>query len=215
MMLHKLAFPIVGIALAMAFCAVAPQVHANSPQQDSIVEAARKAREQQKDQKPVKVYTNEDISQLKGAVSVVGQTPAEPAPADKAAAATPGKTSAPDETPKDAAAWRKRFADARKTLAADSKELDILQREFNLKQQQFYSDPNVALREQNSRKDLDDTQAQIDAKKADVEKDQQAISDLQDALRKSGGDPGWGTEPPNTTGANPGPNPGSNTGSNP
>jgi len=123
---------------------------------------------------------------------------------------TKGSSSSPTRRQPEAA-WRGRFAEARKTLAEDSKELDVLQREFNLKQQQFYSDPNVALREQNSRKDLDDTQAQIDAKKADVAKDQQAISDLQDALRKSGGDPGWGTEPPNSTGANPG----SNTGSNP
>jgi chromosome segregation ATPase len=210
MTLNKLAFPIVGMTLAMAFCAVAPHAYANPPQQDSIVEAARKAREQQKSQKPAKVYTNEDISQLKGAVSVVGQTPAESAPTDKAAAAAPGKTLAPEETPKDEASWRQKFAEARKMLAEDSKELDILQREFNLKQQQFYSDPNVALREQNSRKDLEDTQAKIDAKKADVEKDGQLISELQDALRKAGGDPGWATEPSNGTGANPAPGTGSN-----
>jgi hypothetical protein len=205
MVLRKLTYTVLGVTLAaIALCPVAQKAQAQTQQQDSIVDAARKAREQQKkDAKPAKVYTNEDITQLKGDVSVVGPAPAAPAtgtpgaavPGDKGA--TPGKAAAAsDETnPKDEAGWRKKFADARKTLADDSKELDILQREFNLKQQQFYSDPNVALREQNSRKDLDDSQAQIDTKKADVAKDGQAISDLEEALRKAGGDPGWATEP--------------------
>jgi len=65
-----------------------------------------------------------------------------------------------------------------------------------LKQQQYYSDPNVALREQNSRKDLDDSQAKITAKQQDVDRDKQAVSELEDALRKAGGDPGWATAPP-------------------
>ena len=73
--------------------------------------------------------------------------------------------------------------------------MDILQREFNLKQEQFYQDPTAALKQQYSREDLDKTQSQIDAKKQDVEKDKQAISDLEDELRRSGGDPGWANEP--------------------
>jgi hypothetical protein len=204
MVLRKLTFSVLGVTLAaITLCAEAQKAQAQTQQQDSIVEAARKTREQQKKEtKPAKVYTNEDITQLKGDVSVVGPAPAAPAapaagaaPGDKGA--TPGKAAAAsdDTSPKDEAGWRKKFAEARKTLAEDSKELDILQREFNLKQQQFYSDPNVALREQNSRKDLDDSQAHIDAKKADVAKDAQAISDLEEALRKAGGDPGWATEP--------------------
>ncbi len=209
MTINKFAFPIalpiVGMTLAITFCAGPRPAHAQTSQQDSIVEAARKAREQQKkDQKPAKIYTNEDISQLKGDVSVVGPAP-EATPADKAATAAKS-SGTPEETANAEASWRSKFAAARRTLADDSRELDILQREFNLKQQQFYSDPNVALREQYSRKDLDDTQAQIDAKKADVEKDRQAISDLQDALRKAGGDPGWAND---NTGSNGGPNTGS------
>lgn len=204
MVLRKLIFTVLGVTFAaITLCGVAQEAQAQpqQQQQDSVVEAARKSREQQKKEtKPAKVYTNEDITQIKGDISVVGPAPAAaPAPGAAPAAdkgATPGKAAASDDTNgKDEAGWRKKFAEARKTLAEDSKELDILQREFNLKQQQFYSDPNVALREQNSRKDLDDTQGQIDAKKADVAKDTQAISDLEDALRKAGGDPGWANEP--------------------
>jgi septal ring factor EnvC (AmiA/AmiB activator) len=71
------------------------------------------------------------------------------------------------------------------------RELDILQREFNLKQQQFYQDPNAALKQQYSRDDLNKTQSEIDAKKQAVERDKQALSGLEDELRKAGGDPGW------------------------
>ena len=52
------------------------------------------------------------------------------------------------------------------------------------------------MKQQNSREDLDKTQSQIDAKKQDVEKDKQAISDLEDELRKAGGEPGWANESP-------------------
>ncbi len=186
------------------------QVHAAFPQSAiSVAEAARKNREQKKDQKPVaKVYTNEDLPNLKGSVSVVGSVPAAPpaastdarpadgtAPAGVATGDKPGAEAAAVTAPappvKDEAYWRAAFADARKKLADDTKEADVLQREFNLKQQQYYSDPNQALREQNTRKDLNDTQAQIDTKNADVAKDKAAIANLEDELRKSGGDAGW------------------------
>jgi hypothetical protein len=167
----------------------------------SVADAARKAREEKKGQKPAaKVFTDDDIANLKGSVSVVGPAPVPPPDAaDKPAdgstpPATPAKAT-PTPAVKDEAYWRAAFAEARKKLADDSKELDVLQREYSLKQQQYYSDPNVALRQQYSNQDLIDTQAQIDKKKADVDQDNQAISTLEDDLRKAGGDPGWATEP--------------------
>lgn len=184
---------------AAAASSQASQPASSSADVNPLVAAARKAREQKAQQptKTLKVYTNDDLSGLKGAgVSVVGEAPAPLAAADTSnAAADKDKTAATGQPgPKDEAAWRARFAQARRNLADDTRELDILQREFNLKQQQYYSDPNEALREQNDRKDLDDTQAKIDAKKAAVEKDQQAITDLEDALRQAGGDPGWAVD---------------------
>ena len=48
----------------------------DSSQQNSLADAARKAREQKKDQpKPAKVFTNEDLAGLKGTISVVGNEP--------------------------------------------------------------------------------------------------------------------------------------------
>jgi hypothetical protein len=164
----------------------------------SLGDAARKVRAQKKEtSKPAKVFTNDDLGGLKGTISVVGNQPSPETGTDKA----PDKTEAkkPEDGKKDEASWRAKFAEARKLLAEDTKELDILQREYSLKQEQFYQDPNAALKQQYSRSDLDKTQSQIEAKKQAVEKDKQALSDLEDDLRKSGGDAGWANEPSGTS----------------
>jgi hypothetical protein len=198
------------ILLVLALCASLGQAQTApaAQQAPSVADAARKAREQNKARpQPAKVFTNEDVPNLTGVVSVVGTQPAEPAaapaagqpattpPTDASAAAAPAAAAPAQAVVKDEAYWRKAFADARKKLADDTKEVDILQREYNLKQQQFYMDPNVALREQNNRADLNRTLEQINAKKLDVERDQQAIAALEDELRQSGGQPGWSREP--------------------
>jgi hypothetical protein len=161
---------------------------------DSVADAARKARAQKKDSvKPAKVFTDDNVGDIKGQISIVGSQPASSADSagdkkdDAKAGAADGK--------KDEAYWQAKFAAARKVLADDTREVDILQREFNLKQEQFYQDPTAALKQQYSREDLDKTQSQIDAKKQAVEKDKEAISDLEDELRRSGGEPGWANEP--------------------
>jgi hypothetical protein len=167
--------------------------------QESVVEAARKAQATKKTAPKAKMtIDNDNLDTLTGTVNVVGPAPAPPedpakAAADKAkAAASPEEKKAPV---KDEAYWRQTFADANKKMADDAHELDILQREYNLKEQQYYSDPNTAMKEQYDRHDLTDTKTKIDAKTADVAADKQAISDLEDSLRQAGGDPGWATPP--------------------
>jgi len=179
----------------------------SSSQSDSLGDAARKARAQKKDpSKPAKVFTNEDVGSLKGTISVIGNEPAPGTGAFKTAEKNDDKKPAngadakstdvaKKEQAKDEPYWRAKFAAARKTLAEDTKELDILQREFNLKQEQYSQDPNWAMHEQNSRADINKTQSEIDTKKQDIDKDKQAISDLEDELRKAGGDAGWANEP--------------------
>jgi len=214
MMTLRISHLVTGILLASSLCPVLAQAQdAPAPQQPpSVADAARKAREQSKGRpQPAKVFTNEDVPNLKGTVSVVGTPPPEPAAAPAAAeaapaapagapaattpGAAPGAAAAPQPQVKDEAYFRGKFAEARNKLAADTKELDILQREYNLKQQQFYLDPNVALREQNNRADLNKTLELINAKKLDVERDQQAIAALETELRQAGGQPGWSREP--------------------
>jgi hypothetical protein len=172
-------------------------------EQESVADAARKAQAGKKPAaKPAKVITNDNLDTIKGTISVVGAEPSPPA--DQAApsgdkskaapAADKSKAAPPDDKnppAKDEAYWRKMFSDARKKVADDEHELDVLQREYSLKQQQYYSDPNTAMREQFNRQDLTDTKTKIDDKAAAVAQDKQAVADLEDALRQAGGDAGW------------------------
>jgi chromosome segregation ATPase len=155
---------------------------------DPVADAARKAREQQKAApKPKKVYTDDDVKPATPA-SDAAATPASGAAqaADNGTAANGAEK--PDDPEK---VWRKRFQDQRDKIAAAEKELDILQREADKAQVQYYNDPQKALQEQYSRKDINDKNAKIDQKKQDIANLKQQLSDMEDELRKSGGDPGW------------------------
>lgn len=159
---------------------------------DSLGQLAREERAARARAAAVREYTNGNIPR-QGAISVPGQ-PAEAAPSSGSEAATataaPAAPAASDDAQLEAQ-WRKKFADARTQLQLDQQELDVNQREFNLAQQQYYSDPNKALQQQYSRSDLDQKAQQINALKAKVAADQQAISDLTDQLRQAGLPPSW------------------------
>jgi DNA repair exonuclease SbcCD ATPase subunit len=167
--------------------------HASPAQQsgDPVADAARKAREQQKAApKPKKVYTDDDVK------------PATPASDAGAAPAAGGAQAAPGNAPDAAAngaggsggdekAWRKRFQDLRDKIAAAEKELAILQREDDKAQLQYYNDPTKAMNEQYSRKDINDKNAKIAQKQQEIADLHKQHDDMEDELRKSGGDPGW------------------------
>jgi hypothetical protein len=158
----------------------------NNPSTDDVAAAARKAREQAKSaEKPKKVLTNDDIPSAK----LAGDAPA----ADGAAAKPEGTTDkdAKADDPKSEVYWRKRFQQQRDKIAAAEKELDILQRELDKAQVQYYPDPQKALQQGFDRSDINDKTAKIDAKKKEIDALNQGMSDLEDELRKAGGDSGW------------------------
>jgi hypothetical protein len=171
-------------------------------QQDSdpVAEAARKAREQKKKDaaKPKKVYTDEDVNHLTSGGAQASSdadasgTAKEGGKNSEAQAKDAGaKTSEPQETAE--SKWRKQFREAYANLDRAQRELDILQREDGKAQVQYYSDPQKALTEQYTRKEINDKDAKIAAKKQEVEQLKQRISGMEEELRKSGGDPGWAT----------------------
>ena len=166
---------------------------------DSLADAARKAREQHKTAlKPKKVYTDDDVkpaapSSGAGAATETGGTQGAATGHEQGAAAkSAGAEAKEKENPE--TIWRKRFAAQREKVATAEKELDILQRESDKAQVQYFSDPQKALMEQNSRKDINDRDAKIAQKKDQIASLKQQLSDLEDELRKSGGDPGWARE---------------------
>ncbi len=180
-----------GLVLVPALCLAGlpagarPQGSSQQQTGDPLADAARKARESKKDTpKPKKVWTDDDLK--KGS----------PAP-DAAASSTPGTATASTgqgtktDDPNGEAAWRAKFKDQHDRIAKAEKELDILQRELQKAQLEYYPDPQKAMTEQNTRKEINDKTAKIDAKKKEIDQLKQGLDDLEDQLRKANGNPGW------------------------
>ncbi len=191
--------PLAVLSSAVLLCAF-PLLSQDASQQtgDPVADAARQSREAKKNAaKPHKVYTDDDVSRpnpappttpAPGAPGALpsGNTPAVVAPAAAASAA--------DQDAKTEAAWRKRFKDHRDKIARAEKELDVLQREEQKTQIQYYPDPQKAMNEQYTRKDINDKRDKIEAKRQEIAQLKQGLSDLEDDLRKAGGDSGWSRE---------------------
>jgi predicted RNase H-like nuclease (RuvC/YqgF family) len=175
------------------FTAPAQQNPAQPSTGDPVADAARKARAEQKTApKPKKVFTNDDIPSA--------APPSAPASTDaknKNATEARGddksgqKQADPADDPKTQAYWQKQAKKLRAKLAAAEQELDVLQRELNKDDLQYYPDPQKALMQQYNRSDINEKTAKVAAKKAEVESLKQQVADLEDAVRKAGGDPGW------------------------
>jgi hypothetical protein len=181
---------------SIAFLSVPVRAQDSSQQTgDPVADAARRSREaKQNAAKPKKVYTDDDISRRKPAPSTTDATGTAANP-NAATTAAPANAAAPaDEDAKNEAAWRKSFKDQREKIVRAEKELDILQRETQKAQIQYYPDPQKAMNEQYTRKDINDKDAKIEAKRQEIAQLKQGLSDLEDALRKAGGNPGWSRE---------------------
>lgn len=200
--------PLVGIIIAAALCgggwvaAAAAQDTPPANQEPSVADAARKAKAEKKQQTaPKQVWTDDNLPKVPHEAppaaegEAVGGTEAGGGEKGEAKPGAPGE----DENKKQAdleAKWRQKFADAHKKLDDDQKDLDLMERELSLKRMQYYNDPNTAMREQYQYPagrggDINDLVKKIDDKKQEIEKDKQAISDLEDELRKEGLPPGW------------------------
>src|SRR6266404_4527210 len=159
---------------------------------DPVADAARKAREDKKNAaKPKKVYTDDDVKPASAAAAAAA---ASAAPSGAAATGAAGSQKANDgeakEDPNSETAWRKRFKEQRDKLAKAETELDVLQRESQKSQLEYYPDPQKALSEQNTRKEVNEKLAKIAAKKQEIAQLKQGLEDLEEQLRKSHGDPG-------------------------
>jgi chromosome segregation ATPase len=189
------------VLLAAGAIAPAPAPAQGAPQ-ESVAEAARKARAQKKAPvKPVRVYTEEELAKEKAAqegepaaISTVGAEQQKTTTEGKETAKEAGKSGGEadkKEGDNQEQKWRERFKGARENLERAEKELDILQREAAKASLQKYSDPNQAMREQFERKEINDKNAKIEEKTKEIAQFRQALSDLEDELRKAGGDPSW------------------------
>jgi len=176
------------------------QGQGQQPATDPLAEAARKAREQKKaEAKPKKVYTDDDFRSAPPPATASGEKAGAAAKAGAKGAEGTAQT-AKDEKKEGAPGedeetkWRKRFKEMHNKIAQAEEELNILQRELDKGQVQYYTNPQKAMEEQNNRKDINEKTGKIDAKKKEIEQLKQDLSNMEDALRKSGGDIGWARE---------------------
>jgi hypothetical protein len=164
-------------------------------EQDPVAAAARHARDQKKDQtKAAKVYDNDSIPNVPGAINIVGQAPSasdasvNPPAADQAAAAASGQgnNTVPGAVakPANAAAVSAELDAAKAQLLSLQKDLDILQRKFALDQQMFLVNPNKDSDREGAAV-LKNEQTQMAAKQQEVADAQKKVDELQAKLGPS------------------------------
>ena len=164
---------------------------------DPVADAARKARQERKSTpKPKKVFTDDDVARkpaVAEAPASSNQTtnPSGETPASTAQAGSQDDSSAKKEDPNSEAQWRKRFAAQRKKIAIAEEELNVLQREAEKADVQYYPDPQKALNEQLTRNEINEKNDKIAAKKKEIADLKQQLSDMEDEVRRTGGDLGW------------------------
>ena len=175
---------------------VAVAAQSQQSTQQSVAEAARRAREKKKPEaKPGKVYTNDDLKPA---------TPAAPAKtaAQKAEGGAPEAKAAPAAAPsaqaqapaeqkaaaKDAEEEKKaqaaKLAELKKQLAAAQSDLDLYRRQFALQRDTYYSNPDYA-HDTDGKAKLDALQQQISGTQQKVEELKTRIAALQELLGPS------------------------------
>ena len=137
----------------------------------SVADLARQTRTQKSGGSP-RVFTNDNVAR---------SAPAPPAPA-------PPAEKTPEELEKE---YRAKFAALRENLSLEERKLDILQRELNLMQTQYDSDPQRTLTQELTRSNINTRVTEIETQKAAVDKAKQAVAALEEELRVKGLPPGW------------------------
>ena len=90
--------------------------------------------------------------------------------------------------------WREQFAAIDYKIRTAQTELDILQREHNVGLLQYYANPNTAMKESITRREINAHHKAIEDKKKEMAELKKQQDDLEDALRHAGGPAGWARE---------------------
>src|SRR5271157_5865627 len=158
--------------IALAVCSVFVRPALSQEGQDtSVAEAARRAREEKQKKesaKPEKVWTNDNLNAAQKT-----QQPAQPSGAASNQAANPGTSSQePATTPagsssptpakksEDNTKLKAELSETKQQLADAEKDLDLSQRDWDLRRDQYYSNPDFRL-DTSGKATLDAIQQQI------------------------------------------------------
>jgi chromosome segregation ATPase len=190
----------VGLAFALSTIllgsSAVAQTPASAPDQTPLGDYARKVQKNSAvaaKPKP-KVFDNDNLP-TNDKLSIVGAQPAAnaggatPADADKAAAEAKAASSEDDQAKKQAEwkSWKERLTAQKDSIDLASRELDVLQREYQLRAAAMYADAGNRLRNsgQWDKQESEYKQKIADKQKA-AEDAKQKLDDMQEQARKAG-----------------------------
>ncbi len=145
-----------------------------APKTQSVVEAARRTKEEKKNlPKPVRVWNNDNLP--KEGINVIGTTgqPSAPSAADALTDA--------EEAPQNAPQTQSSINDLKQKIAALSKDVDLAQRKYSLDSEMYYGKTDYQ-DDTTGKAALDSESADLEAKKEQLAQQQAALDSLQARL---------------------------------
>lgn len=188
-MMRKLIACIFVLTLATPLIPLAAQT--TSGQTESLGALARKLKAQRKEEgkKPAAVFTNDSIPKT-GSMDTVEVSSGTNSKSEQPAS---GKSKAASEDHGEAY-FSKKAKSIRDDMSMHERELKVLQQQASQAQINYYPNPQTTLEQESGPKfqsKVNDLQKKIDEKKQQIAKDQKALDDIQQELRRDGGNPGW------------------------
>lgn len=161
----------------------------------SLGEVARqlKAQCEKEKKKPVAIFTNDNLPSH-GSLGMASLKMAEDGQKEE-------KQASGERAPAGAASekygekyFRSKAGKIRSQMEFHQRQLAVLQQELGLAKMQYYLDPQKTLEQESSpafQTDVDKLRDKIAKAEKAIADDQKAMDDLQEELRRAGGNPGW------------------------
>jgi hypothetical protein len=160
----------------------------------SLGEVARqlKAERKKEKQKPVAVYTNDNLPSH-GSLGITS-VKLEGSEKEKAPAKAKGAAGAAGSEEHGEKYFHSKADKLRSQMEFHQRQLAVLKQQLGLARMQYYPDPQKTLEQESTpafQQDVDKLRTKIANAEKAVADDQKAMDDLQQELRREGGDPGW------------------------
>ena len=182
----------------------------DSTTSESLGDLARKLKaERAKSQEKPKVITNDDLATMPPSPGQSTASPAKPSETSRESGERRAQEKAGKEATKESAKatlapkseethgeeyFRDHMSALQNRLEIHQRELSVLEQKLGQNQMVYYPNPNQGLLQESgptAMSDVNNLQDQIVKKKAEIAADQEAIENLQEQLRREGGEPGW------------------------
>lgn len=168
---------------AAALLGWAPGALAQAQQKESLADVARRLRAQKQSSGAQRVITNDNIAAGAAIVagSEQGESPLAGGSSGQSGAAAPRAVS--EEEEQERAEAEKAVKDEKARLEQLKRDLELLQRDYDLARQQFYSNPAYANDAAGQRR-LNDLLAQVDAKKNEITASEANLQEAEAKLKE-------------------------------